>query len=221
MSTLLLLVGVALFLLVAVVVMIAVTKSNPLVDGVPVVIGVQKGDADATVSPDIPLSFNQREGIVFSYAGWILIKDFTVGYGERRRILSKGDSPGLYIDSTSNSLVVALKTYGTTETILIPDIPARKWIHFAIVVDQDSADIYINGMIRQHHTLTNLPDQQTTEPIRMGPGWDGVLAHTTYFPRALSETEVRILSQDIPKEESGTPGPSYFDITWYTGRFGV
>lgn len=164
-------------------------------------------------------SFNQPKGRVYSYTGWLVIKDFTQGYGERRKIFSKGDAPGLYIDGTSNSLVVSVKTYGTTETILIPNIPAMKWIHFAIVVDQQSVDIYINGTLRQHHTLTQLPDL-TEDSLTSGPGWDGYVGRLIYYRRALSYAEISAEASKppppFPEEQVGKNG--YFDITWYIGR---
>lgn len=184
-----------------------------------VVNGSIPGNKEETYAVPLPRSFNQPEGAVFSYAGWLLINDFTSGYGNKRRIFSKGDVPGLYIDSTSNSLEVAVKTYGTTETVLIQNIPALKWIHFAIVVDQYSVDIYINGTLRQHHTLTQLPDQ-VDEPVKMGPGWDGVLGNVVYYPRKLTNSEVRSMSEQKPPSDLRRPvsNPQYFDMTWYTGR---
>ena len=181
--------------------------------------GSQRGDSQVSLPLALPLSFNQTEGIVYSYSGWLLVRDFTIGYGNRRTILSKDDSPGLYIDSTSNSLVVAIKTYGTTETILIPDMPAQKWIHFAIVVNQQAVDIYINGMLRQHHTLGQLPDQNE-KPIVMGPGWDGVLGRVTYYARSLTSEEVKKQASEAPPSDLYTKpsSPQYFDISWYIGR---
>ena len=164
-------------------------------------------------------SFNQPQGRVYSYTGWLLIKDFTQGYGTKRKIFSKGDAPALYLDSTSNSLVVSVKTYGTTETILIPNIPAMKWIHFALVVDQQAVDIYINGTLKQHHTLTQLPDL-TEDSLTTGPGWDGYLGRLVYYRRALSYAEVSAEANKppppLPEDQVGKNG--YFDITWYIGR---
>jgi hypothetical protein len=171
---------------------------------------------DRTVLPD---ALNQPEGRVYSYSGWVLVKDFTVGYGRRRRILSKGDSPGIYLDGTSNSLLFAIKTYGTTETILVPNIPAMKWIHFGLVVDQQSVEIYINGTLRQHHTLGQLPDL-VDAPIIMGPGWDGVLARVKYYAYALKPSEIKSLAFDKPPDDliRKPAAPQYFDISWYIGR---
>jgi len=177
------------------------------------------GDTQQSFAGALPKAYNQPEGITYSYAAWILVKDFTKGYGTKRRIFSKGDAPGLYLDSTSNALMVAVKTFSTTETVLIPDVPAMKWIHFALVVNQQSVDIYINGMLRQHHTLGQLP-QQNNELVTTGPGWDGVLARVYYYARSLSNSEVKKLAAEAPPDDlqRKPSGPQYFDITWYVGR---
>lgn len=167
----------------------------------------------------LPRSFNQPEGLTYSYTAWILVKDFTQGYGKRRRIFSKNDSPGLYIDSTSNSLLVAIDTYGATETILIPNVPAMKWIHFALIVDQHAVDIYINGILRKHHTLGQLP-QLNDAAVEIGSQWDGIIARLTYYARSLSFIEIKkMLSEPVPNDLDRRPSPpNYFDITWYIGR---
>ena len=169
-------------------------------------------------------SFNQKQGATFTYTGWILVKDFTYNYGKKRLIFSKGDCPGLYLDTTSNALLVTIQTYANTpETILISNIPANKWVHFAVTVDQDAVDVYINGVIRQHHSLLQLPKQNDTDVV-MGAtgaqGWDGVLANLQYTPRSLSAGEVMALTSDVPKNDLTIPpsGPQYFDMSWYTGR---
>ena len=198
------------------------TKTSDAVD---VMAGSISGKEQKDVSGDkLSRSFNQEQGATFTYTGWILVKDFTYNYGKKRLIFSKGDCPGLYLDTTSNSLLVVVNTYANTpETILISNLPAEKWVHFAIVVDQDSVDVYINGVIRQHHSLLQLP-KQNDSGVTMGSssaaGWDGVLANLQYTPRSLSAGEVAALTSDIPKNDLHvTPsGPQYFDLSWYIGR---
>ena len=172
----------------------------------------------------IPRSFNQKQGATFTYTGWILANDFTYNYGNRRLIFTKGDCPGLYLDTTSNSLLITVNTYADTpETILISNIPANKWVHFAIVVDQDSVDIYINGVIRQHHSLSQLP-KQNDENVTMGAtaasGWDGVLSKLQYTPRSMTSDEIGALTASVPTDDlrAHPSGPQYFDLSWYTGR---
>lgn len=191
-------------------------------DEVVIVKGSQSGEIERKVSPQLPLSFNQPEGLIYSYSGWVLVKDFGKGYGTRRTVFKSGDNePGLEIDSTSNSFLVSVRTFGTTETILVPSVPAMKWLHVAIVVDQQAVDIYINGTLRQHHTLGQLPKQSTDPIIVLGGGWDGVLADLVYYSRALLPSEIkRKAAEDVPDDLEKPPAsPQYFDISWYIGRF--
>jgi hypothetical protein len=191
-------------------------------DQVNIVVGSQSGEDPKSISVALPQSFNQPEGLTYSYSGWVLVNDFGAGYGERRTIFKTGDdTPALYIDSTSNSFVFAVRTFGSTETILIPSVPALKWLHVGLVVDQQAVDIYINGTLRQHHTLGQLPQQTTNPTIQMGPGWDGVLARLVYYSRALRSTEIkRLAAQPVPDDLQKTPAaPQYFDLSWYIGRF--
>jgi hypothetical protein len=184
-----------------------------------IVSGSVRGDVERAEGIVLPPSYNQPEGLTYSYACWILVKDFTIGYGTRRRIFSKENAPGVYIDSTSNSLLVDLETFGTKETMVVPNIPAQKWIHFALVVDQHAVDVYINGMLREHKTLVQLPKQNDAS-IKVGGGWSGVVARLSYWARSLSTEEVKKLSQEaLPDDLDRKPsGPQYFDITWYIGR---
>jgi hypothetical protein len=196
------------------------TVSDPT--AVILVDGSMSGKTGRTYANQIPRSFNQSEGATFTYTGWLLMNDFTMNYGQKRTIFSKNDCPGLYLDSTSNSLLVVVDTYGSKESILISNIPARKWIHFGIVVDQDSVDIYINGVIRQHHMLAQLP-KQNDAPIIIGSdsiGFDGALAGLTYYTRSLTASDIDTLSKTVPKDDLSVKpeGPQYFDMTWYTGR---
>ncbi len=206
--------------LVGVVIYFLVYRGKGKSDKVVVLNGSQPGNTRGAFHETLPLSFNNAEGIVFSYTGWLFVKDFTSGYGKKRVIFKKGeDGPGLYLDSTSNSLIFAIKTYGTTETVLIPNIPALKWMHFAIVVDQTAVNIYINGTLRQHHTLGQLPDQNNDE-ITIGSDWDGVVGNIVYYNRNLSYDEIRKLAGEAPPNDlqPKVSGPGYFDITWYIGR---
>jgi hypothetical protein len=192
---------------------------EPSTDEIVIIKDSVRGDVSTTPPATLRTSLNEPEGIVFSYSGWLLINDFTVGYGKERKIFSKGDCPGLYLDSTSNGLLFKIKTYGSTETVLISNIPASKWIHFAIVVNQEAVDIYINGTLRQHHTLGQLPDQNEG-PITTGPGWSGTLGRLSYYARSLSGVEIRAKSMESPPPDliPEVARPNYFDITWYIGR---
>jgi hypothetical protein len=199
-----------------------VFKSNPADPGTVYLLnGSMSGKTTRSWDKALPRSFNQSQGATFTYTGWIVVDDFTFNYGNKRLIFSKGDCPGVYLDGTSNSLIVVVDTYGSKESILISNIPAKKWIHLGIVVDQDAVDIYINGVIRQHHTLIQLP-KQNDQPVRIGAveGFDGAISGLTYQSRSLNASEIDSLSKIVPTDDAHLPpaGPQYFDMSWYTGR---
>jgi hypothetical protein len=201
-----------------------VTATNATSDPgtVRLVEGSMSGKTQRTAPGTLPRSFNQSEGATFTYAGWLLFNDFTFNYGQKRLIFSKGDCPGLYLDSTSNGILVVVDTYGSQESILISNLPAKKWVHFGLVVDQDSVDVYINGVIRQHHTLAQTP-KQNNKAVSLGSdtvGWDGVLSGLTYSSRSLTASEIDALSKTVPADslQVAPAAPQYFDMSWYTGR---
>jgi hypothetical protein len=184
--------------------------------------GSTSGKTEKVSAAPLARSFNQPEGITFSYASWLLVNDFTVNYGKKRLIFSKGDCPGVYLDTTSNAIMTVIDTYGSPESVLISNIPARKWIHYALVVNQYSVDIYINGVLSQHHTLGQLPKQNDSSVV-MGSnetGWDGVISNLVYYTRSLSASEVDAMSRTPPTDDLSRPPatPQYFDMSWYTGR---
>ena len=216
--------GIVVVVIIVIIVWRVLSTKKKISDAVDIAPGSLSGKQLQASSASVPRSFNQEQGATFSYTGWILVNDFTYNYGNKRLIFTKGDCPGLYLDTTSNSLLVTVNTYADApETILIDNIPADKWVHFAIIVDQDAVDIYINGIIRQHHSLSQLP-KQNDEHVTMGAaaasGWDGVLADLQYTPRSLSAGEVAALTTNVPKNDLRyTPSPpQYFDLSWYTGR---
>jgi len=183
----------------------------------------QSGKSETTPSAHIFRSFNQPDGAVFTYTFWMSVNDFTFNYGHQRTVFSKHDAPGVYIDSTSNSLLVKINTYGGgQESILIPNIPAQKWIHVVVEVNQYSLNVFINGILRQTHTLNQLP-LQNTDSLIVGSnqhGWDGTISGLTYYSRTLKPEEIEKLATQQPSATGLLPVmPPYSDLGWYIGPF--
>jgi hypothetical protein len=185
----------------------------------------QDGKVATDFSNVISVSENQGQ-LTFSYAGWIEVDDFTYRLGERKIIFSKGSDdmtsscPALVIDANTNSLLVILDTYGTQEIVPISNIPAKKWIHFAIVVDQTSINIYINGTLHTHHTLNQLP-RQNSGSVKISPkgGFNGKIGLIEYYPSKLSSSDVSALSLVYPPPiPVNNIYPPYLDSTWWISR---
>jgi hypothetical protein len=173
-------------------------------------------------------SVNQKEGLTFSYTCWVKIDDFAYRYGQQKVVFTKGPAdlsamcPALLVDGNTNSLLVKIDTFGGTEVIPIPNIPAKKWLHFALAVDQDSVDIYINGVLHTHHTLSQVPKQNAGTVITgVGGGFDGKVGSLIYYGYFLTPTGVKAAMANPPQPDPSdvaAPIPPYFDISWWSGR---
>jgi hypothetical protein len=186
----------------------------------------QSVDATQTVkSGSLPPSYNQDKGLTFSYTGWLLFEDFTYRLGTQKVIFVKGPEdlssmcPGVFLDSNTNTILVKIDTFGSQETITVPNIPAKKWVHFGLVVDQDSVDIYINGILHTHYTLTQLP-RQNPSPVHVGVGggFKGKIANLNYYNYFLTPEQIKANMGSTPTQnvEESPAVPPYSGINWWT-----
>lgn len=176
-------------------------------------------------SGSLPPSYNQDKGLTFSYTGWLLFEDFTYRLGTQKVIFVKGPEdlssmcPGVFLDSNTNTILVKIDTFGSQETITVPNIPAKKWIHFALVVDQDSVDVYINGVLHTHYTLSQLP-RQNPSPVRVGleGGFKGKISNLNYYNYFLGPEQIKANMGSNPEEnDQEKPAiPPYSGIDWWT-----
>jgi hypothetical protein len=190
---------------------------------------IEDGKKTFTSKKDLPRSFDQKEGIAFSYTCWVKIDDFAYRYGQPKVIFTKGSTdlktmcPALLVDSNTNSLLVKLDTFGGTETIPISNIPAKKWLHIALAIDQDSVNIYVNGTLYLHHSLMQVPKQNaSTVSTGIGGGFDGKISNLEYYSYLLSPENVQAAMASTPQPDPSEKGvgilPPYFDMSWWTGR---
>jgi hypothetical protein len=176
----------------------------------------------------LPSSINQPQGLTFSYAAWIRVDDFSYRYGQEKVVFIRGPTdlssmcPGVFLDANTNSLLVKLDTYGTREVVVVSNLSAKKWFHLGIAVDQDSIDVYINGILYTHHSIAQLPrSNPSSVHVGVGGGFDGKIASLNYYNYFLQPADVKAIMGSPPeldKNETSAPQPPYYDITWWTGR---
>ena len=175
----------------------------------------------------LPESANQSQGLTFSYTAWIRVDDYAYRYGQPKVIFTKGPEdlssmcPGVMLDGNTNSMLVKIDTFGTQEVIPVSNLPAKKWFHFGLVVDQDSVDVYINGTLYTHQSLAQLPRQNpSTVVVGPGGGFDGKLANLKYYNYSLGPSDISALigTPPTPSPDDKPVTPPYQDITWWIGR---
>jgi hypothetical protein len=185
---------------------------------------MKDGNASNVFQNPLPVSVNRPGGIEFSYTGWLRIDDFSYRYGEEKIIFVKGSSnlstacPALVIDANTNTLLVKIDTFGAQETISIVSVPAKKWLHVAINVNQETLDVYINGILYAHHILSQLPKQNSGSVLNSPEGgFSGRIVNLEYHPQTLSESDIlgRAAKNPPTGDEKDQVFPPYFDMSWF------
>lgn len=222
-------------------------KPNPIL-----IKGIVNGKKAVSVSQDpkikgskpIMRSNNQDGGIEFSYAVWLLIEDdnfHSYRPGIKKHIFHKGseginttdpgymgmaypnNSPGLYLDSKENKLIVMMNTYDkVAEKIIVPDIPIHKWISVILRLENRNLDVYVNGTIVSRHELKSVPKQNYGNVYaNQGGGFSGLMSNLRYFNRALTITEIQKIVAAGPNMSSNSTlsiFPPYLSMRWFLGH---
>jgi Concanavalin A-like lectin/glucanases superfamily len=185
---------------------------------------IKDGKDNNVYQRPLPKSINRPEGIEFSYTGWLRIDDFTYRYGVPKVIFVKGSAdlstacPALVIDGNTNSLLVKIDTFGAQETIPVVSVPANKWLHVAINVNQEAVDVYINGILYAHHILSQLPRQNMGTVLNSPDGgFAGRIVRLEYHPQVLTASDILSRAAEKPPvgDEKDQAFPPYFDFSWF------
>jgi hypothetical protein len=111
--------------------------------------------------------------------------------------------PLLELGNTNNELRLSVNTYpidqsggGTTfkQFKKITNIPVHKWFHLVIVCYDRSIDIYINGFLKEHWVLPNLPRWNFGNLyVAQDAGFIGMISRLRYFNYAIAPYQVEQL----------------------------
>ena len=199
---------------------------------------------DPKNADSIPIlrSNNENTGIEFTWCLWIYINDLlktpqysvifnkgNASYGDDG-MATVNNGPGLYLDNNGNDLAIVMNTVAASnpaETIVVKDIPLRKWFHCAIRIENTALDVYINGSIVSRNILQDVPKQnyQNVNVCKNG-GFNGNIADLQYFDKALSIFQLNnIVSwgrNTSAANASGTADatgfPYYLSNLWYSSN---
>lgn len=193
-----------------------------------IISSTHNGRKEFKSSQSLPPSLNDPKGLTYGFTCWLRVDDYSYRYGQPKVVFVRGSSdmkvagPAVYLDANTNDLLTKIDTFGAEEIISVSNLPAKKWFHYGLVVDQDSVDIYINGILKTHRTLSQLPRTNTsTVTVSPNGGFDGKIANLKYYNYYLTPVQVAALigvPPEADKEETQAAIPQYSDITWWIGR---
>jgi len=153
-----------------------------------------KQDPNNTANITLPQSDNQLTGIEFSYSTFLYISDDTDdGVEGWKSVFYKGYEsgpfplcgPGVFVSSSSDNtgprLRVVMNTYQSWyNTVDVKQIPFNKWFHLAIVLRNNSLEVYINGNLANKVSFNGTLPYQNYEPLILFPtGTTGTNFKTT------------------------------------------
>ena len=197
-------------------------------------------------------SNNERSGIEFSYTFYLNVNPsaFRQEYG-LSHIFHKGYSsqfpllaPGVYMRSDTNTLRVYMNSYKTWNNFIeVENIPIGKWVHIALVVNENSLEIYINGNLAKKLPFEGFAPYQNYQDIQcfsqrritmrktMIPSVDengfdvfgamkGQLSRLNYFSYSLCYAEIQHLMNEGPSSKLDSASatgnvPPYLNDTWW------
>lgn len=182
-----------------------------------------------TSSPNSP-------NLAFSLSFWMYIADWNYRFNSPKAILVKGANgygttdaaPGIWLARSTNRLVVATRTRGSSTTLEycdIENIPLQKWVHVAYILDNRVVDIYINGKLERSCVLKAVPYLNTQDLYLFPPndpgsnpsanptddnqtGYWGQLSSLRYFSRSLRPVDVARLYNEGPHATKGSSSKS-------------
>jgi hypothetical protein len=220
---------------------VVLKPSNPYI-----VNGMVTGTRPKTVKMDavnIERSDNQAGGLEFTWAVWLNITSLDPGGSQQyKHIFSKGNNdnvpdpltvkqlvkpinaPGLFIDPTTNALLIVMNTFETIdETVRVDSIPLNKWINVIIRVRGVQLDVYVNGLVVKSVKLESVPRQNNGDVfISQNGGFNGYLSNLRYYNYALEPGDILAIAEKGPslvisKLESNDLKSSgqYLSLQWY------
>jgi hypothetical protein len=144
---------------------------------------IVKQDPANARSKTLALSENQLTGIEFSYTTFLYISDEnddnTAGW---RTVFYKGYEsgpfplcgPGVFVSTKSDNggptLRVVMNTYDTWfNTIDVKRIPFNKWVHLALVLRNNTMEVYVNGNLATKKTFNGTLPYQNYQPLVLFP----------------------------------------------------
>lgn len=196
--------------------------------------GIKSAKRSLVVSQDpanssyIPIARSEgQNGIQFTYDFWLLVETYDYKPGQWKHVFHKGNAsgypnraPGVWLHPSKNALRFYMNSQeNILEYVDIENIPARKWMHIALVLDDKDMDVYVNGYLKARKKLSSVPKQNNGDFwCNMFGGFEGFMARIRYYSRAITAEEILSNVRAGPGDTKcidGSDVPQYLDDNWW------
>jgi hypothetical protein len=162
--------------------------------------------------------------MAYTVSFWIYIADWHYRVNSQKAILIKGmeqngtvtgndASPGIWLDSEKNNLIVATSVYnGKLQMCNVANIPIQKWVHVAYVLDNRTVDVYVDCKLERSCILPGVP-LLNNHKLHLFPtgndvsdkqtGFLGQLSSLRYFSTALKPVDIAGICNSGPNATVG------------------
>ena len=164
----------------------------------------------------------------FTYSFWFAIENMEYKFGEWKHIFHKGNktsypnrAPGVFIHPDKNAIRIYMNTFDNIlEYVDIENIPIKRWVHMAIVLNGKYFDIYVNGYLRKRHEFKSMVKQNFGDLwVNLYGGFEGYICRLRYYRYALKYNQIEDIVRKGPSSEdcsdSGDKPPYLNDNWWY------
>jgi len=168
----------------------------------------------------------------------------TSSFDGKGGIASTNNSPGVYlisgnvnvpstgtsgnVNGKGSSLEIIMNTNDATDinnTVIIPNVPLRKWVHVAIRMQNTIMDVYINGIVTSRKIYTNVPKQNYYDiNLFQNGGFSGSLSNLRYYGQALNAFQINSIVYSGPNLNASSLDTSqlgnytYLSNSWYSSN---
>jgi hypothetical protein len=181
--------------------------------------------SSSSSSDSLQRSFNAPSGIEYTYVWWTVVTDWAYKMGKPKYLWVKGDlnkgeqGPAAVLSPSENSMEIHVDTFKGTDKVVIPNLPAKKWFHTAIMVhDENILDVYINGQLKMSHKLNGVV-KQNNNVVNFGVdgGFEGYLSTMKYYNYKIDEGTLQGLVQENPQVQ--VPPSTYQNVSFASNWF--
>jgi len=154
--------------------------------------------AEKTITIDKKYFKKPKDSHSFIFIFNLYIANFNFKYGKTKNIMKKGFGknvcPEININSNVNDIEISfILENGQSNTIKLKDIPINKYINIALQFNDNTLEIYKNGLLINAYAYSSRPLFNNSDlQLFTNGGLKGAISNLFYSPKYHNTSEIRL-----------------------------